>query len=311
MPLPTPPTKVWTPRQHLAVGLQFGDLEIRSVLGVGGSAVTYRAVNVRTNHEAALKEYFPRRWAVRRSDGTVTAATAGFAPLFRAGLDRFITEAQILARFRAPGIVRVDRVFASMGTGYMLLAYVGGPTLAQWLELRRSPPSQAELDGFISSITSTLAMIHAAGILHCDIGPRNIMLADNGLPILIDFGSARFSMAQQSPEPAVLVTPNYSPQELYNSSGSQRGPWTDIYATAAVLHALLMGIPPPAAPERALGVQYVRLSADPRLQGYRSSFLSAVDWGLEFLPGRRPQSITQWLSAIHTPKSQSPTGLRV
>lgn len=291
--------------QHLPAGVTLGGLKIQSVLGSGGSAVTYRATDVRTRAQVALKEYFPRRWAVRRLDGTVSASTPSFVPHFRAGLQRFITEAEILARFRAPGIVEVHRVFASMGTGYMQLAYLDGPTLASWLELGRPPPQQTSLDTFARRVTESLALIHTAGILHCDIGPRNIILNESGLPILIDFGSARLSTAQECREPAVLVTPHYAPQELYDSTGAQRGPWTDIYATAAVLYRLVVGAPPAPAPERALGAQRIMLSAVPQLQSYRTQFLAAIDWGLEFLPARRPRSVAQW-AAMLLPQGAGP-----
>lgn len=296
---------------HLPAGLRLGDLQLRSVLGTGGSAITYLAYDFRRQCYVALKEYFPRRWAVREADLMVRASTAGFASLFSGGLDRFIAEAEILARLQLPGIVRVERVFASMGTGYIQLSYVEGPTLAEWLARSNPRPTQFEMDGFAVALTRSLQFIHGVGILHCDIGPRNIILSSMGLPVLIDFGSARLALAQQGHDPTILVTPHYSPQEVYNSSGAQRGPWTDIYAAAAVLHTLLLGAPPPNAPDRALGAGKVTLSALPRLQIYRHGFLSAVDWALEFMPSRRPQTVQSWAATLLPASNGSASGLRM
>lgn len=293
-----PAPRATAAHRHLPPGSQLGDLRIKSVLGSGGSAVTYHALDQRSGREVALKEYFPRSWAARRIDGIVVPATDEHAPLFASGLDRFIAEAEFLTRFQQPGIVRVERVFAALGTGYMQLAYIAGPTLAHWLAQPKPAPTQDEIDGFANVLASSLETIHSAGILHCDISPRNIILSRNGLPILIDFGSARSALAQQAQEPAILVTPHYSPQEIYNSSGALRGPWSDIFAASAVLHTLVLGAPPTPAPERALGASKIMLAQVQQSDGYRRNFLTAIDWGLAFKPTKRPQSVAQWAAML-------------
>lgn len=303
----TQPTALRTPQQHLAPGTMLGPLRISALLGSGGSAFTYRGVDTTNNRDIAIKEYFPKRWSTRHRDGMVSASTDAFRPLFQAGLDRFIAEAEILARFRSPGIVRVERVFASMGTGYMQLTFLDGRTLAEWLETRRAVPTQADIDRFAASLIASVEIIHGAGVLHCDIAPKNIMLSADGMPILIDFGSARLALSHQLREPAALVTPHYSPQELYNTSGQQRGPWTDIYAAAAVLRAMI-GAPPPPAPERALGEPLPSCQQLPAASVYRPGFLAAIDWGLAFRPAHRPKSMMEWRAALlgTTPVGVSP-----
>jgi len=284
--------------QTLPIGLRLEHLRIDSVLGSGGSGVTYRAIDVRNQRAVALKEYFPTSWSVRSPDGRVLVVNKRFEPDFRRGLDRFIIEAETLARFRNAHIVRIERVFGAMGTGFIQLEYLTGPTVSAWSDCNPAPPGQSQLDGFAGALLEALAVIHAAGVLHCDIGPRNILLSAAGLPILIDFGSARRAIGALTAMTKIFVTPHYAPQELYISTTTQRGPWTDIYAAAAVLYWLVQGAPPPAAPSRAIsGGKTLKFDTHARSR-YRADFLSAIAWGLEFAPEARPRTANEWHTAL-------------
>lgn len=284
--------------QHLPVGLVIEHLRIDGVLGSGGSGITYRASDLRNQKVVALKEYFPMGWSVRNPDGRVLVSNTQFEADFRHGLDCFIIEAETLARFSNAHIVKIERVFGAMGTAFIQLEHLAGPTVDAWLDHGYPQPSQSELDGFAGGLIKALATIHAAGILHCDIGPRNIVLRATGLPILIDFGSARRAVGELTGKNKIFVTPHYAPQEMYISTGGQRGPWTDIYAAAAVLYRLALGAPPPAAPVRAItGAKALPL--DPRAHAqYRADFLSAIAWGLEFAPGSRPPNVYEWATTL-------------
>lgn len=279
---------------HLPIGLRLDHYRIESVLGVGGSGVTYRAFDLQRQRAVAIKEYFPKLWAARADSGNVEVANPRYETEFRWGLDRFIAEAETLARFRHEGIVKVERVFGAMGTALMQLEYIVGPNLELWAAQSRARPAQAELDAFAEALLAALAVIHRAGVLHRDIAPRNILLDRQGLPVVIDFGSARQDIVAMSAAPTLLVTPHYAGQEQYIASGAQQGPWTDIYSAAAVLWFLVAGSPPPAAPARAVDAARLRLRSMRGMDRYRPAFLQAIEWGLEFLPRDRPQAIPAW-----------------
>ena len=114
----------------LPPGTRLDEFEIDRVLGAGGFGVTYLARDLSLDAWRAVKEYLPRHWGTRRTDGTIGPRAGGDAEDYRWGLDRFLEEARILARFDHRHLVRVYRVFEGRGTAYMVTEYVAGRTLA-------------------------------------------------------------------------------------------------------------------------------------------------------------------------------------
>ena len=285
---------------HLPIGLRLDQYTIESVLGSGGSGITYRAIDAGRRKFVALKEYFPKLWAMRDGRGNVCVVGPKHEANFRWGLDRFIAEAETLARFKHDCIVKVERVFGALGSAFIQLEYHSGPNLERWISDERRRPLQDELDGFAAGLLGALSTIHRSDILHCDISPRNILLSPRGLPVIIDFGSARQGVGGRTEAPSLFVTPHYAAQEQYVSSGAQQGAWTDIYSAAATLYRLVCGAPPPPAPARAISPAKVdlRRASD---GSYRSDFLSAIEWGLEFLPQDRPRTVEAWRSRLLPP----------
>jgi len=98
-------------------------------------------------------------------------------------------------------------------------------------------------------VLDALKEVHAAGILHRDISPDNLLIDAKGRVVLIDFGAARQAMGEKSRSISVIMKAGYSPVEQYHSRGMQ-GPWTDIYAVAATIYQLITGIMPPESLSR-------------------------------------------------------------
>src|SRR3990170_3065966 len=128
---------------------------------------------------------------------------------YRWGLDRFIEEAQTLAKFDHRNIVRVYRYFRANNTGYMVLHFEEGQSLKGWLKGLGRAPRQKELDAIIAPLLDALELIHKADFLHRDIAPDNIIVRKSGEPVLIDFGSARGEIAAHSKTVSALVQPGY------------------------------------------------------------------------------------------------------
>src|SRR5688572_30052379 len=269
-----------------------GDYRIKRVLGAGGFGITYLADETALGRVVTIKEYFPAEFAARRNSSAVPRSR-DVTEEYKWGLDRFIEEAQTLARFDHPNIVRVHRYFRANNTGYMVLKFEEGGSFKAWLRGLKRPPSQADLDRMIAPLLDALEIIHDADFLHRDIAPDNIMVRKDGSPVLIDFGSARGALASQARTVSALVKPGYSPYEQYATSGANQGPWTDIYALGATLYHAITGKRPPDAPSRVVNDEYVP-AREAAPGSYRATFLDAIDKALRIEVGQRPQRIADW-----------------
>src|SRR5882724_3649124 len=284
-----------------------GDYRIRRVLGAGGFGITYLADEMALARLVTIKEYFPAEFAVRRATADASPRSQDCAEDYKWGLERFIEEAQTLARFVHPNIVRVYRYFRANNTGYMVLHFEEGGSFKAWLKGLRRAPRQPELDKILKPLLEALETVHAGDYLHRDIAPDNIIIRKDGSPVLIDFGSARGEIASHSKTVSALVKPGYSPYEQYATTSRQQGPWTDIYALGATLYHAVTGKRPPDAPSRMINDEYVPARAA-ALSSYRPGFLAAIDKALRLEVGERPQSIAAWRELLLAPEPKRDRG---
>lgn len=278
--------------QALPVGTRLGDYRLDAVIGHGGFGITYRAFDTQLAKFVAIKEYLPVEFALRRPDGEVVPRGARFADDFAWGRDRFLDEARALARFRHPHIVPVLRYFEAQGTAYTVMEFEDGSSVSQLLRQRGRRFQPDEVKRLAEGLLSGLAAVHAQGFLHRDIKPSNVIVRRDGVPILIDFGAARQAMSGRTRTLTGILTPQYAPIEQYALDGKQ-GPWSDIYAAAAVLHHVIAGFAPPEAASR-VGADPYRPLAVTQADRFDGALLAAVDRGLAFAPEQRPQSIEAW-----------------
>ena len=278
-------------RNSLPLGSMLAEYRLESVLGAGGFGMTYLAFDTNLEIKVAIKEYLPIELAVRAADGTIVPASSGTEYNYKWGLDRFSQEARLLGKFRHPNIVTVIRYFEANGTAYMVMNYESGASMSQTLK-RNSHPDEATLMGMLLPLLDGLHAVHMAGFLHRDIKPSNIFIRDTGVPVLLDFGSARLAMGGATRTMTSVLTPGFAPLEQYSKDGNQ-GPWTDIYSLAAVFYRAVIGDNPPDV--------VTRLKEDPvptTLRGARTRFsdviLRGINCGLEVDEKRRPQSVPEW-----------------
>jgi len=277
-----------------------GDYRIERVLGAGGFGVTYLADEIALARLVTIKEYFPSDIAVRAGGIDAAPRSQDCAGDYRWGLDRFIEEAQTLAKFNHTNIVRVFRYFRANNTGYMVLHFEEGQSLKNWLKALGRAPRQKELDAFLAPLLDALELIHKSDFLHRDIAPDNIIIRKTGDPVLIDFGSARGEIASHTKTVSALVKPGYSPYEQYAETSRRQGPWTDIYALGATLYHAVTGKRPPDAPSRMVNDEFVPVR-EAALSSYRSGFLKAIDRALALSVEARPQSIAAWRGDLLAP----------
>jgi len=286
-----------------------GDYRIERVLGAGGFGITYLAKELALARDVTIKEYFPGDFAARNGSHEAVPRSQESAGDYQWGLERFIAEAQTLAKFDHRNIVRVYRYFRANNTGYMVLQFEEGQSLKTWLQSLGRAPRQFELDRLVAPLLDALALIHGENYLHRDIAPDNIIIRRDGSPVLIDFGSARGDIARQSRTVSALVKPGYSPYEQYAETGSQQGPWTDIYALGATLYHAISGKRPPDAPSRIVKDDLLP-AREVALSAYRSSFLAAIDNALALDIKKRPQSIAEWRGQLLAPEPRKPSWLQ-
>jgi serine/threonine protein kinase len=277
-----------------------GDYRIQRVLGAGGFGVTYLADEMALTRVVTIKEYFPSDFAARTDGIKAAPRSSDCAGDFKWGLDRFIEEAQTLARFDHPNIVRVYRYFRANSTGYMVLQFEEGQSLKSWLKSLSRAPRQKELDAMIAPLLDALDLIHKADYLHRDIAPDNIIIRKDGAPVLIDFGSARGDIVAHSRTVSALVKPGYSPYEQYAETSRQQGPWSDMYALAATLYHAITGKRPPDSPSRMMKDDYIP-AREAAVGAYRANFLKAIDRALLIQVDARPQSVAVWRNELFAP----------
>ena len=291
-----------TYRDVLPQGFVLHWYEMKSVLGRGAFGVTYLAQDKNLDQFVAIKEYFPNEFSTRESSYTVHPTTHKNKEMYDWGLNRFIREARILAKFKHPNIVRVLSVFENNNTAYMVMEYEQGKELSRLFKEKAHFTEQEMLSIFLP-VMEGLKLVHDAGFIHRDIKPSNIYIREDKSPVLIDFGSARQVSGVPTRALTSLVTYGYAPFEQYNESEDKQGPWTDVYSLGASLYFGLTGKLPIEALAR--GSNMLSTGIDPyeplsvMLKGkYPTSFLRTIDHALLFHANERPQDVMVWADML-------------
>ncbi|MBC7405617.1 MAG: serine/threonine protein kinase, partial [Cytophaga sp.] len=278
----------------LAVGTWLNDFEITGILGEGGFGIVYLAFDHSLQRTVAIKEYMPGTLAGRAVDGSVAVRAERHKATFDAGLKSFINEARLLAQFDHPSLIKVYRFWEKNKTAYMAMRYYDGDTLKDIVKNRPELITEVWLKFIFKQILEALDTLYKAKILHRDVSPDNIIVQKNGDAVLLDFGSARQIIGDMTQGLTVILKPGYAPVEQYSDDEDlQQGPWTDIYALAAVMYFMILKTPPPMAVARIVKDSLVPLQ-DGKHPGFSEKFLMAVDKGLAIQPRDRPQSMDEF-----------------
>lgn len=270
-----------------------GRYVIQEVLGKGGFGITYLGIDKLYGNKVAIKEYYPQKIAMRKAqyEDVVTVTSIEEKNNYDKGKKRFLDEAQVMARFnKNEGIVKILDFFEANNTAYIVMEYLEGITLKQYLG-KYGVLQFRNLIEMMLPLLEALIEIHSQGLIHRDISPDNIMVQHNGKLKLMDFGAARDYTESGNKSLTVILKPGYAPPEQYQTHGVQ-GPWTDIYALCATIYKCLTGITPPDAIARVMDDKF---KEPDQLDGKLSPDIKKILWkGMNIFPEERYQDIVEF-----------------
>lgn len=222
---------------------------IDKAIGEGGFGITYSAWDLTDGRHVAIKEYYPSGYVSRDTrNGAVIIGNKKNHAATNRGLKRFIDEAQNLARVSDHnGVVAVLDFFSANNTAYIVMEFLDGISLKKYVR-RKGKLDEETVLTILKPVVYSLREVHAAGLIHRDISPDNILITKNGEVKLIDFGAAE----QTNPDGrsvSIVLKQGYAPEEQYRLRGEQ-GPWTDIYALGVTIYYCLTAQLPPESIQR-------------------------------------------------------------
>ena len=292
-----------------------GKYKIERVLGQGGFGITYLAVQSGLNRRVAVKEFFMKEHCNRDAQTChVSVPSIGSRELVERFRQKFLKEAQTIAAFDLPNIVRIHDIFEENGTAYYVMENIDGGALSD----QHLPMSEEKAVFYIRQIGKALAYIHSHNVLHLDVKPSNILLRRNGDAVLIDFGiSKRYDDggSQTSSTPAG-ISKGYAPIEQYNQGLQTFSPATDIYSLGATLYKLITGETPPEAsiiyedglPAKPNGVSVsVWKAIESAMQPRRKDRLQTISAFLQLLDNEVAQPVKEETVVVAKVERPAPT----
>lgn len=278
----------------LAAGtIVYGVYVIESVLGEGGFGVTYLALKKDTGQTVALKEYYPLAYGSRRPGSCEIEPVSGKEAEYDHGRERFVREASVLHEFcYLDGIVKVWDCFETNGTAYIIMDYIDGITLKEYVSCHGGMGYDEWMD-MLSPILKSLITLHKHGVIHRDISPDNLMIGMDNQLYLIDFGAAK--EIEYGKTTTVLLKVGYAPPEQYLHDG-EMGAWTDVYAICATIYTALCGKAPVDAVARLQGKALIPLEDQGvMLEAWQ---WNAIQKGMRIRAAERYQNVEELYEAL-------------
>ncbi|QID19604.1 serine/threonine protein kinase [Nitrogeniibacter mangrovi] len=296
-------------RDALPPGTVMAGYEILSVLGERGAGILYLAMDHALQRRVVIREYLPAVLAYRTRGMAVSLRSEGHAEAFARGLESFVDETRLLARLDHPALVRVLQFWEANNTVYRAMPFYDGVGLDEARQSMAQPPDEAWLRDLLVPLLDALALLHGAQCYHWPISPKRILLQPDGRPVLLDHGGARDAGGDRViPEPAFAAIEQYA-----DATQLPVGPWTNLYALAAVAYYGIGGEAPVVSTARAvddrmaplfevvdrLGRRFPDLS-------YSVGFVSTIERALRIRPQERPQCVADFRRALLDGRDEAP-----
>ena len=292
-----------------------GKYLVGKMLGKGGFGITYIGYHLALDAVVAIKELFPAGVVLRNTksntaspnNSMVSLAGSGMKAPYEKTLRDFIREAKTVWEIDLPGVVKITDCFEENGTAYMVMKYIAGKSLKEYLKTNGKPMPEREVLRLLHPVVRSLQELHKKGIMHRDISPDNLMLGEDGKITLVDFGAARTMMSSMDAggrSLTVVLKRGYAPNEQYNSRGNQ-GPWTDVYALSATMYKLLTGRTPDEPSVRIENpADRDVLLGNLHSNGVSDKTCFALLKGMQFLARDRWQNMRELEQALYGPNNR-------
>ncbi|MFT3952596.1 MAG: PASTA domain-containing protein [Oscillospiraceae bacterium] len=218
---------------------------VGKLLTRNGEGASYIGYDMVTNEKVVVREYIPETLCTRNSGSDKIIVNYDCLPKYKTFMSEFAEVYKVLSKMRSlQHIVPAKDLFTQNNTTYAVLEYVEGVSLTKFLQANGGTLPWEQIRKLFPPIFTTLSLVHNAGIIHRGISPENILITTKGELKLIGFciSSIRTCNTELAPE----LYAGYAAQEQYNTLEYQ-GPWTDVYAIAAVLYRMLTGCVPAEA----------------------------------------------------------------
>ena len=223
-----------------------------NVMGFGVFGVAYECFDNYTKQHVVVKEYMPSYLVTRSQNGRDVEPISEDAEVkFSIGCDSFIDENTKLSDNNVECVPALVECFRQNNTAYAVTELVGGEALSSILA-RKGKLTYETTAGIITSVLQGLRRLNRIGTIHGDICPENIIVMSENKTYLLDYNLSDFNKNMYTQRESGKPRPGYSALELYYKN-MEIGPWTDVYAAAAVMYRMLTGIVIPTAVKRSSG----------------------------------------------------------
>ncbi len=282
------------------------------VLGEGSFGISYIAWDSLLEVAVAIKEYFPASQVTRHvgeeKDTNVYVYEKGENDRYQENLKKYWSEAKTLSAFSdLEGIVSVKDFFYENNTAYIVMAYVNGVSVKEYVE-QNGPMAGPKLMEMVKPMLAALGKVHETGMLHRDISPDNMLVTKENKLVLIDFGAARRENISKTRSMTVVFKRGYSPEEQYRTRGKQ-GAWSDIYALCATIYYALVGEAPDEAIDRLLEDEMVSLTDMKEIE-LTDGQKRAIMKGIAVKPQERYQNIDMLYQALYKEEEKPKAAVR-
>jgi serine/threonine protein kinase len=280
----------------LPIGTRLGTYQVTGIVHRDLSGIVYAGEDRSSPGKVAIKEYLPATLSDRMASGKVGLRSLRYKPSFQEGKERFLSNGRMLAALDEPALIRVLRCWKQNGTAYMAMPLYEGQTLDEVLRLS-DRPSEAWLKSMLGPLLDAFATLHRFDCYPCNVTPDNIVMLQDGTPLLFAFGAGRRTTHSGSGDLRHDLNPGFAPIEQYAHDPTMpEGPWTDVYAVAAVIRFAITGKHLPALAARMASDTLPSLRESH--SDYSAVFLDAIDRGVAVLPRDRPQTIAEFRRSL-------------
>lgn len=275
---------------------------LESVSGEGNFGITYIGWDLLLESRVAVKEFFPVNRVNRNTEKGEVDVYVFEEEDYEQSLHRYLDEGKRLSRLnQIESIVSIRDFFYANHTAYIIMEYIEGVSLKEYIEANGPMPGNAVMD-MMWPVLDALEKVHENGIIHRDISPDNIIVTEDDKLVLVDFGSARQVDVMNDRSLTVMIKRGYSSPEQYRSRGEQ-GAWSDVYAICATIYFMLAGKAPDEAIDRILDDETKSLM-DMKEVRLPKKMKQAVMKGISLRYNERYQTVSELKEALRAAEKQ-------